>query len=277
MRSASVCGLVQRRPRQDHRELLAAVAGEVVRLARAAAQHVGDRAQHVVALLVADGVVDRLEVVEVHHQQAEVLAVAPGAADLRLERLVEVPVVVDAGEAVADGLPLHRLVGARVLDGDGRQVGEQHDRLEVLAREGAAPEAVEAEHAGDLAEHAQRDDDARLRHVLAGAGDVHAARVVHHVVDELRLVVPHDPAGEALVDGDAELLVELGVDVARVDAHQLARPLVEQPDVHGVVVDDVLEHRRDAREHLALVERAEEQGAEVHQLVLHVELALEPG
>ena len=269
-------GLLERRPREDHRELLAAVAGEVVGLARAVAQHSGDRAQHVVALLVADGVVDRLEVVEVHHQQAEVLAVPPGTADLRLERLVEVLVVVDAGEAVADGLPLHLLVGARVLDGDGGQVGEQRDRLDVLLGERAAAQTVQAEHAGHLAEHAQRHDDGGLRHVLAGARDVHAARVASHVVDQLRLVVADDPAGEALVDGDAELLVELRVLVARVDAHQLARLVVQQPDVHGVVVDDDLEHLGDAHEHLALVERAEQQRAEAHELVLDAQLALEP-
>ena len=128
-------GLVQHGERKDHRELLATVAGEVVGLAGAAAQHACDRAQHVVSALVADGVVDRLEVVEVHHQQAEVLAVASGAFDLGLERFVEVAVVVDAGEAVADGLALHLLVRARVLDGDPRQVGEQLDRLEVAAVE----------------------------------------------------------------------------------------------------------------------------------------------
>ena len=144
-----------------------------------------------------------------------------------------------------------------------------------LRSNSAAFEPVQREDAGDLAAHAEGHHDARLGHVLPGAGDVHAARVAGHVVHELRLVVTHHPAGQPLVDGEPELLVELGVDVARVDAHQLARLLVEHADVHGVVDDDVLEHGGDAREHLALVERAEQQGAQVHELVLQGQLALE--
>ena len=52
---------------QHHRELLAAVAGGRVDVARALAQDASDLAQHDVALLMAVGVVDALEVVDVEH------------------------------------------------------------------------------------------------------------------------------------------------------------------------------------------------------------------
>jgi hypothetical protein len=100
----------------------------------------------------------------------------------------------------------------------------------------------------------QGHHDAGLGHVFAGARDVHAARVVRHVVHELRFVVTHHPPGQPLIDGEAELPVQFRVDVAREDADQLTRRLVEHADVHGVVDDYVLEHGGDAREDLALVE-----------------------
>ena len=71
--------------------------------------------EHLVALLVADGVVDRLEVVEVHHQQAEGLVVPYGAAYLHAQGLAEVSVVVHPGQAVAAGEVQHLLVAAGVL------------------------------------------------------------------------------------------------------------------------------------------------------------------
>ena len=56
---------------QHHRQLLAAVAGRLVDVARQVAQHAGHRGQHLVALLVAVLVVDPLEVVDVEHHEAE--------------------------------------------------------------------------------------------------------------------------------------------------------------------------------------------------------------
>ena len=83
---ADALGAVERAleigPGQDGGELLAAVAGGVVDLARALAQHARDLAQDDVALRVAVGVVDELEVVEVDQHEPEVGAEALGALDL---------------------------------------------------------------------------------------------------------------------------------------------------------------------------------------------------
>ena len=78
---------------QERDELVAAVAGRDVDLADAAADDVRDAAQDLVAGDVPEPVVDRLEVVEVEHDQAERPAGAVAARDLALER----------GEEVASG------------------------------------------------------------------------------------------------------------------------------------------------------------------------------
>ena len=64
---------------QEHDELVAAVSGGGVDLADAVGDHLADTAQDPVAVMVAEPVVDRLQVVEVHHQQAEPTP-GPGAA-----------------------------------------------------------------------------------------------------------------------------------------------------------------------------------------------------
>ncbi len=106
-------------------------------------------------------------------------------------------------------------------------------------------------------------------------GHEHTARVAARVLDELRLVVAHDPAGEALVEGYAEVEHLVGVGVAGVDGHQLLALLVDQPDVEGLVVDHLLEQGARLLEHGALVERREEHLAEGQQLVAHAQLLLE--
>ena len=66
--------------RQEHGELVAAEPGEDVRLAQPAAQRRRDRQDELVAGVVAERVVDVLEVVEVEHEQR---AARPVAGDLR--------------------------------------------------------------------------------------------------------------------------------------------------------------------------------------------------
>jgi hypothetical protein len=78
---------------QDEHELPAAVAGEGVDVADAAGDPSGELDQHLVAPLVPEPVVDRLEVVDVQHEQGEDPAEAAGALDLLLEPALEVAVV----------------------------------------------------------------------------------------------------------------------------------------------------------------------------------------
>ena len=123
---------------QRDRHLLAAVAGGLVHLARGLAQHAGDLAQHVVALEVAVGVVDALEVVDVEHDQPELLLEPAHALDLRGHDLLEAAVVEEAGELVRDRLALDRLVQADVLDRDRRLAREIGEELLLALGEGAA-------------------------------------------------------------------------------------------------------------------------------------------
>ena len=122
--------------------------------------------------------------------------------------------------------------------------------------------------------HLQGHDDGGLR-LRLGAGHEHAARVAAGVVDELCLVVAHDPAGKALVERYAIVQHLVGVRVAGIDGHQLAPLLVDQPDVEGLVVHHLLEQSARLLEHGALVERREKHLTQGQQLVAHAQLLLE--
>src|SRR5918992_2533685 len=74
---------------QDEHELLAAVAGEGVDVPDAAGDPAPELDQHLVAPLVAVAVVDRLEVVDVQHEQGQDPAEAAGALDLLLDASLE--------------------------------------------------------------------------------------------------------------------------------------------------------------------------------------------
>src|SRR5919106_3528386 len=164
---------------QDEHELLAAVAGEGVDVADAAGDPAPELDQHLVAPLVAEAIVDQLEVVDVQHEQGQDAAEAAGALDLLLEAAFEVAVVPGPGERVGDRQPLGLgvqpdvLDGHRGLDGEGGQglgVG-QGERLAVLP-------VVEAEHPEDASLGEQGDADlagrGRLGRAVAGwAGQDH--------------------------------------------------------------------------------------------------------
>ena len=152
-------GSVRRaRVREDDGELLAAVAGaEVHAAARHGEEDLPHLAERLVADLVPELVVEHLEVVQVEHQQRERGAVAVGPAALLPQPLLEVAVVVEAGETVADGLLLGAPVQALVLERRRRQVGEHLQRLALARREAAAPLGLHHQHALDPVLDGQRD------------------------------------------------------------------------------------------------------------------------
>ncbi len=75
--------------RQDHHELVAAQARDRVRFAHGSRQPLRDRLQELVARVVAERVVDALEVVEVEEQASDVRAVALRLREDLLQPLVE--------------------------------------------------------------------------------------------------------------------------------------------------------------------------------------------
>ena len=118
--------------RQQEREFVAAVAEHEVGVAAGADQAGRDPPQQGVAGLVAALVVDRSEVVEVEHDQAERRALANAPFEPFLERAV----VEQAGQVVGPRPDLDRLEDLGVLQGDGDLRREQLDELEFLGGEG---------------------------------------------------------------------------------------------------------------------------------------------
>ena len=106
--------------RQRDDELLAAVARRLVDAARLLREDPADPAQDLVALEVAVGVVDLLEVVDVEHHQRQLVTEALGARRLLRDQLAEAPLVGEPGELVGDRLLGDELVQIDVLDRDRR-------------------------------------------------------------------------------------------------------------------------------------------------------------
>ena len=228
---------------QQDGELLAAVAGHEVGFAGAVGEDRRHPAQDVVAPGVAEAVVDPLEVVEVHHQERERVAVAFAAPHLALEGVLEVTVVVEAGELVGDGAQLALLVERGVLDGDGGEVGERLDELELLLAVGLAAEPVECEHPDHLVHHMQGQHDGRLRFDRR-VGHERGPGIGMSGVAQQRLVVGHSPAPETLFDADRVVHQLFGVLVAGEDRVDPARLPVDLADRQGVVFDEQTELAR---------------------------------
>jgi hypothetical protein len=83
-------GLVERRIDQDERELFTAVTTRHVRVTEVREEQVGERSQQDVADVVAVGIVERLEVVDVDLHDADLDVVASRARQFANERLFHV-------------------------------------------------------------------------------------------------------------------------------------------------------------------------------------------
>ena len=114
--------------RQQDAELVAAQAGDRVGVAQRALQPRGDLLQQQVAHVMAERVVDLLEVVEIHDHDHGGVAVAAAGADGLVDPVAEQLAVREAGERVVQRLVL---LGDRfpstAVDGEDRQE-EQRDR-----------------------------------------------------------------------------------------------------------------------------------------------------
>ena len=98
----------------------------------------GERAQHLVAGRVAVDVVEALEVVDVEHQQRDVIDVG-SPLQLCAEALVEGAVVVEAGQRVGLRLVLEPRLDLGVVERERRRVAEALRELDSLAVEAAPP------------------------------------------------------------------------------------------------------------------------------------------
>ena len=161
---------------------------------------VGGGGQRLVALGVAERVVDALEVVEVDDGDAERRAGERGGLDLAPQDLLRAAVVEQAGEAVGGGLVAQVLALAGGLVGERGHRGEALDERHLGVGERAVVAgAVDVERAHDAVVGEQRDADERLV-VVVGPRDDGADRVEAAVGDVPRAAVANDPAGGAAVD-----------------------------------------------------------------------------
>jgi hypothetical protein len=240
----------------------------------------------VIAGVVAPGVVDLLEVVEVEQRETERRSVAAAARELALQGLAEVAAVVEAGERVADrllaqaaferldlrdldlqppvglaqpllgapplgDLALALLVEARVLERDRRlrREGERRFRVRLGVEAGLA--LVQGEHAGAAAAEEQRhaQPGAHAGERVLGVREVRVGMVAEDVGDDDRPAGAQHFAVRAAgtVGGEAEAEEVLEVDVATADDHHaIALELLHRG---GVVRHDVLELAQDGGQH----------------------------
>ena len=186
--------------RDDHRELLAADPADGVRAADGRAQMVGELGEDPVADAVPVDVVDALEVVDVEHHDADGLVGRRRARQLAAEALVEVAVVVEAGERVGLRLQLEPGADVRVVERERGGVAEAASELELLGSEARVLAlAVDVERPLEAAAGDERDDDERLR-LDRRARHEADARVEVRLVREHRLAVRARPAGDALAE-----------------------------------------------------------------------------
>jgi hypothetical protein len=115
----------------DQDEFFAAIPAGNVFAADAFVQVFAESTQQRVASTVPEGVVEALEVVQVHHDQAKRAAAAVGAHQLALERLFHVAPVEKPAEWVANGLHPQLLAQLEVSQGQ-RQVLGQRQRQWIL-------------------------------------------------------------------------------------------------------------------------------------------------
>ena len=171
--------LVRVGDRQQGGELVAADPEQRVAAAQGAAERGGDRAEDLVAVLVAVGVVDALEAVEVDDDDRGLrAAVRPG------EGLVEGRVVAEPGERVGGGAlaqRAHQVGGAQARRGVG---GEQLEELDVLDRDRPLGAAGEQEDAARPALRDERDGDEGADSVGPERHEARVGRVVAGMDDE---------------------------------------------------------------------------------------------
>jgi hypothetical protein len=198
---------------EDDGELVPAHAGRQVGGADALAQAAGDLDQHDVARLVAVGVVDRLEVVEVQHQQAHRDPASPGSGEGLLEPVGEGAAVGQARQRVVVG-PVDdlRLQGLALGDVPGVE-----DVL-VAARMRPTDPGLHLAHLARGVVEPVREPDSGRQVAFEGRAQHVAAVLLHDQVEDaasdqlLRLVAVH--LGGGLVDHrEAALGVELRDDV----------------------------------------------------------------
>ena len=182
---------------QQHAELVAAEAGDGVGGAQRGLQPLGDLLEEHVAVVMAERVVDLLEVVEVHDHHGRAAVAALGGAHGLLDAVAEEHAVREAGERVVQRLVLlgDRLAAAAVDRQQRQEQQRQHGEREVGGddehrrepEQQAGGRGLEEEVGGEVAPEAdalgERDragDEARVERVEDEGGRDDAREVAGH-------------------------------------------------------------------------------------------------
>ncbi|MEY9807654.1 hypothetical protein ABIF30_007261 [Bradyrhizobium elkanii] len=233
--------LPQRRVGQHHGEFLAAIAGGDVLALDVLLQRLRHQPQHLIAGEMAVGVVERLEVVDVEHQERQRLAAGERGLHRHVDRAVEIFPVAEAGERIGQALGADRLEA--VL-----QVAD----LRLRQREPVLQRLIGLAHLARRFYQAIDDcldviAGGRARKLVAGADEAgvigrgHAERVGDQLHDGVDLA---DDAGADLVDAVRGLdvrkvgfvdLLEIGFRELAAARQRLVDDLVERRVVSGRV------------------------------------------
>ena len=232
----------------DHRELLAADPADDVAGADGRAEVVGQLGQHLVADRVPEDVVDLLEVVDVDHHDRDVRVLGGGERQLAPKALVEVAVVVEAGQRVGLRLALQAGADVGVVERQRRRVAEPLRQLELrLAERRLLADPVDVQRPFQNAARDQRHDDQCLR-VDRRARHERNARIEVCLVREHRLAVLDRPAGDPDAEGEGVVEDLVRVVAANERRDELALRLVRLVDVERLVGNDLVERVRDPDE-----------------------------
>ena len=117
---------------QDHDELVATVAGSDIGLADRGTQQESHFAQHLAPPKMSVLVVDLLELVEVHEDQAQTRLVPCDELELAVESLVKVAKIEERAHIVEDRRLLRLLIELDVLDRDGDLFRELREKREIF-------------------------------------------------------------------------------------------------------------------------------------------------
>ena len=192
---------------QKEDELISAKPCDDVASAHAAPQPGADLGQQPVARVMAEGIVDDLEAVEIDEQHGQLPVLAPRQLDRKVQQLVEQLAVRQVGEAVVRGeifdalIRDHFRVGTvEILQRERDIVGKTLQQFGQFGRECVALPGQKQQRAKRLSATHQRQCCARHRRTILGAIVKVAVdrKIGEIIVADARLVRPHRDAGNAL-------------------------------------------------------------------------------
>ena len=183
---------------QHEEELVAAEANGCVSRANCRGQHAGGVTEGDIADGVAAGVVDALEVVEVHEQYRQLRPRAHRLCGLPRGQLVPPSFVEQSGQLVGDDALLQLVVELGIAPGRSRQVPDEGAAFDVLVAELVQAIAPDVENTETMVAGDQGNHDDRLVEATPGApGHMGRLDVGEGIAAVVRVASEERPTGDA--------------------------------------------------------------------------------